>query len=74
MARARYYGRYTLVAVHIPPECLEHNKPLEEFNGMCYEVKTHKPCGTSFMYTLNGCRSRMGEPYWFAHEWLERVK
>jgi len=70
MAHATHYTQHTLVAVHVP----EKSEPmLHQYNGKCYYVRSWRQCGVSYMYTLEGCVSNLGVPYWFAHEWLRRV-
>jgi len=72
MTAPAYYTPGTLVAVHVPKG--EINYPMvKEFDGNCYKVKHWQRYSASYMYTLEGCRSKYGVPFWFAHEWLRRV-
>ena len=72
MSGPKYFAPGTLVAVQVPASDINYSM-LQKFNGKCCTVKAWHKCGISYMYTLRECRSKMGMPYWFSHDWLRRV-
>jgi len=50
---------------------VEDMKPLH--NTVQTIESTHNAPGYGIMYTIAGCKSRHGLPYWFVPEWLTPV-
>lgn len=61
-----------LVMVSFPIENEQTNNPARKFDGMEFTVKTrHQPVASKKpQYTLYGCETEYGLPYWFLDDEL----
>lgn len=73
MRQLSYFPVGTLVAVQVPDTSQTHM--LLKYNGTIHRVTRHHTVlhQTIHAYTLDGCRSKYGIPFWFADDWLREV-